>query len=253
MKLKEWTDNLGHKQVKYRRFLGYGDFGSGKTYFAGTCPDPFILDADRGLLTLDRAGTLPPANRVLELSDGDDIFRIVKDVLVRLRDLRPPFDVDPPKTFILDGMTGLNSMLLRETMRDPGQVSTKLGPKDPDTTKPEFDHWHLLRSRSITIFDLLKDLPMHVYATAGVLLDKDETTGGYVAGPNLQGAAKNLIGHAFDEVYFFDQEGKGDKIKYVVYTKNYGIYHAKTRLGLPTKVESPTFDALFSHVKTGSK
>ena len=247
MRVKDWAENLGHKQTKFRRVLGYGDLGTGKTLFGGTFPDPFIIDTDRGLITLDTMGVLPPDNRIIELQKTDSIFKIVKDILFKLRDGKPPFDKNPPKTLIIDSFTGLADFYLYEAMTAPD--SNEVNIKRPEYEKAEYSHWALLKNRCQATWEILKDLPMHVYVTAGVKVEKDETTGKFVGGPNVQGGARDIIGHAFDEVYFFQPVGSGEKIRYTIFTKTYDFYHAKSRLDLPAKLETPTFDKLYKNVE----
>ena len=251
LSMKDWAQALGHNQVKYRRVLSYGEFGSGKTRFGGTFPDPFIIDTDRGLLSLSTAGLLPPPNRVLELTKHDSVFKVTKDVILKLRNGSGPFETDPPQTLIIDSFTSLVDMLLYEAMTSPDNPLVK--EKNPDYEKAEYDHWGLLRNRAQSIWEMLKDLPMHVYVTAGVKVEKSDSTGDFIGEPNLQGSSRGIIGHAFDEVYYFKPSGSGDKVKYTVYTKNCDFYHAKSRLDLPAKLESPTFDELYKNVKPDSQ
>jgi hypothetical protein len=221
------------------RLLLYGEPGAGKTYLALGAPKPFVIDTDRGMQTAKTMGLKIPG---VSLTKTDASFNIVRNILFALRDGKPPFDVDPPETVIIDSLTALCDYILWELMSKPD--SAAIPRKDPLSEKAEYTHWAALQNRMRELLDITKDLPMHCIATAGVKTDED-SNGAIIAGkPAMQGSIRNTIGHYFDEFFYMCPLGSGEKLKYITYTRRYMNYAAKSRIGTKAKLEDLTFDQL---------
>ncbi|KKM19209.1 hypothetical protein LCGC14_1657920 [marine sediment metagenome] len=244
--IKDWIDKIGYyDRTKYDkvRLLTYGDWGSGKTRLAATFPKPFFIDSDDGGKTL---GKLHIPHLVLR--PEEKTFDIIMDVLKSLRLKTKPFDTLDIQTVVFDGLTSLNRMLLWESMwyfiSDPNAKKKRMK-LDINKQKPQYDHWGELLNRYITIIQAAQSTNLNVVATAGAKLDKDERSGEFVGGPNIQGQYQYRIGHDFDDIYFMTVEGS----KYMTYTRQHGRYPAKTRSdrikAIPVKVENPTYEILF--------
>lgn len=240
MGLKEWTEEIGwtdKEANEHIRLLVYGETGVGKTRLAGTFPDPFFLDADRGLRTL-KGSHFP----FVPLIPGERTFRKTMDVLRSIRDKNAPFDKLSVKTIVLDSLTELAQMLLIESMKYPSGKGTS---RDITLEKPQWDDYSRIGARLDAIMMLCKDLGLHVVATAGAKLDKDEVTGDFVGEPAIVGGYRRVVGHKFDEFFYMEpKKVKGDEI-YYAYTKRYKYYAAKSRDDRPGVIENPTFQTLF--------
>lgn len=246
MRMNEWRNNLGYHHVNQHRLLVYGVPGSGKTQLIGTFPDVFIVDTDRGLRTLEKTGLLPPPHRILELTRDDDCFKIIGDIMIRLRDGLEPFDTDPPQTLAIDSVSKLGDFLLHYLLTNPAGTMKR---KNPDYEKPEFDHWGAFLNQMTTLFDIAKDIKQNVVATAGV---KDvEASDGTKTGahPFLRGQFKTIIGHCFDDFLYMEVSGGGKNLHYEAHSVTYKANPAKTRGTLPPRIVNPTYEKLYGEDK----
>lgn len=241
-----WFEDLAYTdevETGYMRALVYGPMGSGKTRFALTWPNPFVLDIDHGLLTGRKLHV--PSKRLFPPKDRKDrqrVFQSVMDVLTDARDRSGPFADGGPladrETIVLDGYTALADALMKELLIGDGKDFTK--------EKPEYDHWNALSARLDNITQLSAMVPFNFVATCGNKLDKDEYTGGWVGLPDIIGGFRNDIGYRFDEVYYFEprrgRSSEGGDLVYEAHTAKYRIFDAKSRLGLPTTIVDPTYE-----------
>lgn len=240
-KVTEWAQRIGYynetEQSKVR-LLVYGDTGCGKTTLAGTFPHPFFIDTDRGGRTL-KAKRIPH----IKLERGERTYDLVMDILRRLKEKTEPFDLLEVKTLVFDSITSLADHLMCAIMlypRRPGQTK-----RDPNLEKPEWDDYTILRNQLRDIMITAQDLDLNIVGTCGEQLERDEVRGTFLGKPSILGSYRDLIGYAFDEYYHMAVEGSGDKVKYLVYTTRHLYYSAKSRDGMPGKIENPTYAKLF--------
>ena len=252
MKMTDWADNLGYHRQSSKRLLIYGPPGSGKTQLMGTFPDPFIIDTDRGLKTLEKEGLLPPPHRILELDRESECFQIVCDILIRLRDGMEPFKENPPKTVCIDSVSKLGDFLLYQFMQNPSRAKdAKLGPRDYNYQKATFAHWGVLLNQMTTIFDIAKDLTINVVATAGVRTEEDAEGSPVESNPYLLGRFREIIGHCFDEFLYMEVTGAGKNLHYEAHSVPYRYHKGKTRTLNTHRIEDPTFEKIYGkEVKT---
>jgi len=236
MKDVQWV-----KETKgsYRRIMVYGPAGAGKTRFIGTCPKPFILDSDKGLMTL-RNLKIP----YLPLVRGQKVYTQVIDAIKAARKRQSMFkDIE---TFAIDSLTSLADMLMIEVMKFPGEGRT---PKDPTKSKPEWDHYTAVAARLAEIVKRCADLDMNVVFTCGVKLEKDDILGKFEGKPNVVGGYRDKVSHDFDEVYYMDTEGTGKNANYILFTGKYRYFEAKSREGLEYQYKDPSYEKLFGGAK----
>ena len=241
-KLPYWMEALTYTDdvdTQFMRVLVYGPLGSGKTRFALTWPSPFVIDADRGLLTgrTTHTPSIPiPAPR--DRKDRTSVYQKVMDILQEAKEGNEIFK--DTKTIVLDGYTALADSLMKELLLASG--------KDFTREKPEYDHWHSLGARLDNITQLAKEIPFHFVATCGIKTEKDEQTGGWIGLPDIIGGYRNDIGYRYDEVWYLEsrrsRQGEKGELTYEAHTAKYRIFDAKSRLDLPTTIVSPTYDLI---------
>ena len=249
MRLKDWAETIGSYEAspdapKPIRLLLYGEPGSGKTRFSFTAPNPFFLDTDRGMTTIQTLDDIKPP-RFLPLSKSDQVYKISKDLLISIRDSTGPFKTDPPGTLVIDSLNLLAEMILWEVMKRP---ESGKGAIDPVNEKSDYSHWAQLQNRLKVLTDIIRDLPCHVITTCGLRIEKDSTNDSLIGLPSIPGSTRDTIGHAFDEFFFMQPKGDGAKIKYMTYTNHFKYYAAKSRSGRPPILENATFSDLIKEI-----
>lgn len=244
MALKEWANKIVTTDDSDERIraLVYGRAGSGKTTFASTFPKPFFIDADKGLRTL--RGSMPAH---IAVNRGERVFDVVMQIMQAIRKGEEPFDKLEVKTIVIDSLSALGDMLMYEAMAFP---KTNRARKDPNAEKADFDHWGEVLNRQQHIVKYARDCGLHVVATAGVKLERDELRGTFVGHPDIPGQYRTKVSHEFDEVLFFEVEQKGAKIVRKCHSTPYLYYEGKSRSGLPPVIEAPIFTSLYGENAT---
>jgi hypothetical protein len=221
------------------RVLVYGQEGSGKTHFAGTFPNPFFIDTDRGLTTIRKRH---PNAYILPIERQRGVFSTVMAVLRDAVNRTGPFEAGEQyadvKTIVLDGYTALAESLMYEIVEVEGN-------RRLTTSKPQWDDWNALKARLTSITKLTQDInKFHFVATAWEDITKDDLSGETYGGPQVLGGFSKQIGHFFDEIYYMNlRRSQGDYV-YEAHSKKFGRYAAKSRIGVPTIIKDPDFNQL---------
>ena len=239
IEIQYYDESHSPEEMKLR-ILAYGAHGSGKTSLLSTFPRPFVIDLDRGGITL-RKKHIP----YVAISKGAGAYEKIASTLIALKKKAPPFDKLDVETVGIDSASALSQILLDEAIRSPRGARK---PKDPLAQKAEFDDWSELKNKIMGIMQYAKELPYNVVVTAGQRLDQDEATGAWLGQPLVEGGYRSIIGHDFDEVYYLATTGSGKSVKYNLYTARYQYFDAKSRLGLPAVIEDPSYEKIISHV-----
>jgi hypothetical protein len=150
-----WDDSTA--QDKGWKILVYGDSGSGKTYFAGTFPDPLFLDLEdgmRSLLQLKRNIKRYPKNPAQNITSLDE----VKAFYQLVRNIKP--DAAPFKTIVIDSLNELQILVLENS------IKTTNTQRIYDDQPTQGDYGKLARDMQ-TLVRLFIKLPYNIVFIAG--------------------------------------------------------------------------------------
>ena len=202
------------------KILVYGESGFGKTVLCGTAPNPIIISAESGLLSL-RAQNLP----VIEVSSVTD-----------LDEAYTYCSTSEYSTICLDSVSEIAEVCLSELKK-----------KYKDGRKAYGDMFDMVAER----IRKFRDLPgKHVYFTAKQVRSEDADTGITRYGPSMPGKTlTNNVEYFFDEVLCLrigETEG-GEKYRYLQ-TQPDIQYKAKDRSGALDDMEPPNLTKIFNKI-----
>lgn len=219
------TGEIGSSNLK---MLVYGIAGSGKTTLATTCPNPIIISAEAGLLSIKDAD-LP----YIQVSKIDDVYEAYS--WLTETDEGKQFD-----TIVLDSISEIGEVCLSHE---------KATAKDP---RAAYGNMQDLMQGIIRAF---RDIPdRHILFTAKVEKQQDEM-GKILYSPSMPG---NKMGQALP--YFFDlvmalrvekdDEGKNQR---ALQCDTDGIWQAKDRSGKLDAWELPDVSDLINKISGESE
>lgn len=208
------------KELHYVNILIYGESGVGKTTLCKTAPNPIILSAEKGLLSLADQD-IP----VIEIESQSDVLEAHKYLISKKE-----YD-----TVCIDSLSELGETLLAEAKKKT---------KDGRLAYVE------MMDKMAENIRLFRDIPnKHVLFIAKQQRTIDELTGKVFYGPSIP--SKNF---AVNLPYYFDivgcmRIGKKDKEEYRYIQTQPGIQHeAKDRSGKLDKEERPNLTHIINKV-----
>lgn len=210
------TKNVINNGVK---IVVYGGAGAGKTTLSRTLPDPIILSAEAGLLSL--AGTDLPYIEIHNIDELYEAYEFVKNS-------------KEYKSIVLDSVSEIAEVVLaaeKEKYKDPRQAYGSL----LDEMKA------LIRA--------FRDLPFNVYVSAK--MEKIQNDNGRIFyGPSAPGTkVAEALPYFFDEVFALRVEMNQDgKLERMLQTFNDGVYQAKDRSGKLDAYEVPDLGAVIAKI-----
>lgn len=186
------------KEVKKRfNALLYGDMGTGKTTFALSLPNVYVIDAEGGATN----------NKYLRLIDKDgeengtyhetEEFDVIMNIIEDLHTLPHPY-----KTVVLDSMTKIYDNLLEKAELHISSQAKKDG---------KFAHYQYAYKQMKKLLRLIKKLDMNVIITAHL---KDKWDDLKVVGTTFDSYKK--LGFEVDLVLRTELRGKNDFIATVI-------------------------------------
>lgn len=245
------------------RLLIVGLTKTGKTYFSGTAPSPFIIDTDGSLNGLPedkenipylslRVGTAVGRNWTLSVNgtNQEDFnpFYLIDELLRELGENNCKIEDYKVQTIVFDGLTSLADLFMFECLLDKkiGQSSSvKDASRNPLTQKATFDEYLALEARLSLLFTKVDDLGLNIIATAGLKMDRDEVSGTIQCFPDILGGFRHDVGHRFDGAVILSNE----KLKHFMHIGEYAKFIGGIRRWHgPDKIESPTWDKIVEFI-----
>jgi phage nucleotide-binding protein len=209
------------------KLLVYGQSGAGKTTLIKTLPDPIVLSAEGGLLSLHDAD-LP----YIEISDMASLQEAYKWLL---SDEGKQF-----KSVALDSISEIAEVLLnaeKKVAKDPRQA------------------YGAMQEQMADIIRAFRDLPgMNVYMSAKVEKTQDEM-GRILYSPSMPGnKTGQSLPYFFDEVLALRVEKDADGVtQRALMCDSDGLWLAKDRSGKLSAWESPDLGEIISKIAGGAK
>jgi len=225
MAIKLTTSKQSAKHVKV---LCYGDAGVGKTVLCATAPNPIIISAESGLLSIAHLDI--PVIEVKTLEDVQEAYRFITE----------SEDAKEFETVGLDSITEIAEVMLGKYKKDDKDPRKSYGRLAEDMS-------HLIRT--------FRDLQgKHVYFSAKQTRLEDEHSGISTFRPMMPGKTlTNGLPFFFDEVLALrigeetSEEGKVTKYRYLQ-TQPDLQFTAKDRSGKLDEVERPDLTFMFNKI-----
>jgi hypothetical protein len=225
------------------KILVYGDSGSGKTYFAGTFPDPLFLDLEdgmRSLLPLKRnikRYPKSPAQQITTLDEVKAFYQIVKKI--------KPEDA-PFKTIVIDSLNELQILVLENSIR------TTQTQRIYDDQPTQGDYGKLARDMQ-TLVRLFIKLPYNIIFIAGAKereFAEDKLLPlflGKKTGPDVRRIIEQ-IGYCYTK-----QAAKDQPVEHLIAFGDTPAYIAKDRTGKLSRPVRNTYESMMSIVNKGKE
>ena len=206
--------------------LVIGDYGTGKTQLASTCPTPIFIDS------FDPGGTKTRALQPM-IKKGDIIvddqwetdswkrpgaFRQwEKDMEQRMKE----GFFEHFSWYLLDSATKWAMSMMFEILSKAGRAGKG----------PQIQAYLVQQLTAADWLGQLMDLPCNVMVTGHIGVDKDEVTGKMETGLLMWGKLAQQVPLVFDEKYVCRVDQKSSGPEHKLLTKNDGMYKAETRMG----------------------
>jgi len=197
------------------KMLVHGRAGSGKTPLCATAPEPLIISAEAGLLSL--AAYEIPTIKITSYADIDEAYNFVAHSAEARRFW----------TVCLDSVTEIAEQCL---------ATEKTKNKDPRRAYGE------MQDKMIPLIKKFRDLPgRHVYFSCKQEWQKDEVTGISRYSPSMPGRQVGpQLPYLFDEVFSLEvgETAEGQQFRYLRTRLNLQ-YEARDRSGRLAEFEEP--------------
>lgn len=219
----KWTTTDRASASHGIKALVHGRAGAGKTTLIQTAPNPLILSAEAGLLSLK--GVSIPAIQITSIEELDEAYQFCA------------YSAEAKQfwTICLDSISEIAEVCLS---------AEKAKNKDPRKAYGEMQEKILARVK------WFRDLPgKHVYFSCKQGLIKDDVTGITVYGPDMPGRQLGpALPYLFDEIFSLEvATHEGQPFRYLRTRLNMQ-YEAKDRSGALDEFEQPNLSAIFDKI-----
>lgn len=205
--------------------LVFGNAGAGKTTLIKTLPNPIMLSAESGTLSLSDVDV-----PYIKIGTIDDLIQAY--MLVAASDY---------ESVAIDSISEIAEVVLENEKNQTGKDG-----------KPRnlMQAYGAMADRIISIIRKFRDLPKHVYMSAKVTKDKNED-GFLLYSPSFPGnKTSESVPYLFDEVLPLRVEKKDDGTTFrVLQTQPDGRWLAKDRSGKLDAWEAPDLGAIINKIK----
>lgn len=216
--------------------LVYGGSGLGKTVLAATLPNPVLLSAESGTLSLSKQNL----ERIFGVNNPTICYNMPLIVIKTVEDLTEAYnwatqsaEANHFQSIGLDSLSEISEVILNNAKR---------GTKDPRQA------YGAVIEQTENLVRLFRDLPnKNIYMAAKMEPMKDELTGVVRYGPSMPGAKLGpKLPYFFDEVFRLgtNKDPQGNSFRFLQ-TQPDMQYEAKDRSGALAAMEYPHLGAIF--------
>jgi hypothetical protein len=227
------------------KVLGWGQPGSGKTYFYREFPAPrYLFDFDGGYITL--RGCDIEFDLYQDAWDQIQGGKLVNSAWDIFEKKLQEFAKDLPFASVcLDSITALELSIMEKLQKlNP---SMENGRKKRAPTLPDYQELIAVMKRLLIMF---KNLPCNVYVTAHEQILQNELTKSINFLPRITGKnAPSELFSWFDEVYHFEPTEEKGVMSYKVRTTPAKKHFAKSRWGCLDTYEEASFERILEKVR----
>jgi phage nucleotide-binding protein len=226
MSIEDRIQTTSSEAIVHAKFLIYGHAGTGKTSLAATLPNPFIISAEGGLLSLRGANI--PYVEVETLDDVREAYQYLKSEKAA-----------HIESVVIDSLSELAQTLL--VIEKARIVNGK--PVDPRQA------YGAVADKILEMIGAFKFLPKHVVMLAKCEKSQDEQ-GRMLYQPAMVGQKlAPMLPYQFDFVFAMRNEKDADgKIVRYLQTETDGLWEAKQRGGFVDAVELPDLSAIIAKI-----
>ena len=206
--------------------LAYGDFGTGKTSLAATCPTPVFIDSfdPGGTKTAVLQPLIDKGDILVENKWEGDTWKepyAFREWELEMETRRRDGFIDYIGTYILDSATKWSDSIMFAILRNEGRKGKT----------PQIQDYLIQQLTAIDWLNLIMGFPCHCIVTGHIGYDKDEVTGKIETGLLMYGKLSGKVPLVFDEKYISTIESTSKGPLYKLQTRNDGYKKAETRMG----------------------
>lgn len=191
-----------------------GDYGTGKSIFAGTFPTPgFVFDFDRGILNYQGKDF-----------DYQSYNQSPKDWIQFEKDLSEVSKSGKYKTIVVDSTSTMTDLAMERALQ--------LDPKRSPSNGPLWNvHYQITKNLIEGRLRQILNIPANIVVIGHLQVVRDEETGSIIdIQPLLTGQLAVKVPGYFDEVYCAFTRVKEGKTEYYLRTAPRGLYKARSRI-----------------------
>jgi hypothetical protein len=250
------TDNL--------RVALIGAPGSGKTALAATFPDPAFADLDYGLKTV-RAPWFRKKYPGVDLSriryetfsderNSYGVFKTARAYWDMVDWLNKQVSDPEVKTLVIDSATTLSNLAMHvglELNKASGRSKTLTSQTTMKAILPTMADFGSEMNLVEQLFDQLTALDKNIVVIFHERVESSDSGATLRLDPQITGSKlRAKFGRWFDEVWYLDVKGMGEKRTRVLQTDSDHIKKTlKSRLGVPNGMEDPSYEKIIRSIK----
>jgi hypothetical protein len=230
------TRDMNSTNIKLNIFV-YGGFGSGKTWFCGTMPKPYIICTERLPQGLGLAGVNA---QYAKCENFAEVLRVLDEICAGRR-------AQDCESICLDSLSDLTPLIMQFVMEMGGQKKTAM-------TQPMWGTAvDYLRNICRRLANDVPKLGKHVCVTARACIVQDEISKAVFGVPETIGKFAYMAPAIFDLALYAEQTvsyvAGVARPKFVVHTIEHNSFKAKDGLGVLAAEEPNDFRVIFEKVR----